>query len=419
MASYPRVVTRWMNEGIEFLPLLERGLTLAVIATVFFLPTSEALKNIFYVVSLVLYVTVICVRRERMVVPPLGWLFVAFLGVAIISAAVSPYPGKAIEGVWRVFVYTSFFFIVTRGVREERQMRAVLWATVMGLGVTALVTVFRFFALGVTNISALSLGGNSYTALYSVMGLVLILGIYIHTDVVGLPLFWLVTAGSLSVMLLGITHARMLWGGFILVCLILGWLRSSRVGLLVVAISVLLVIGIGLVNRNVRSQILSLQNTEIYKTLGEKGTRVKLWRKAITMWRDAPWLGVGPKTFDLHDDVAQNPQRDKYWVRRGNAHNLWLQTAVEMGSLGVVVLVTTFAYLGVWLMRCRKYFPSGWPAAVWDGAFGSWLAIMIGGITEPSFISENAMLFSMLLALVQITLRGGGKDDVAAKGQVR
>ncbi len=400
---------------------LESALAWGVIATVFFLPISEAFKNIFFVLSLVLYLAVMFIGRERIGVPPVGWLFLSFLGAAILSAAVSPYPGKAIRGVWDVFRYTSFFFIVQRGIREERHVRVALWTAVTGLGITAFVTLFRYFLVGVPGINALSLGGNDYAALYAVMGLALMFGVYVHNNVAGWRLIWLITVAGLSVVLLGITHTRILWGGFIVIVLILGWLRSARVAVTAVAISVLIVLGVAILRPEVRSQVVSLGNIENYKIgLGigfVRGERRDLWGKAITMWRDAPWLGIGPKAFDLHDDIAHNPQRGKYGSHQGHPHNLWLQTAVEMGFLGVVVLATTFVYLGVWLIRLRSRFPSSWPAAVWDGAFGSWLAILIGGIIEPSFGRENAMFFFMLLALLQAGVTGGKGSAVSTEGR--
>lgn len=406
-----------VNKSVVF--YLEKGLAWAVIATVFFLPISEALKNICYVVSLVLYlvVTFLIIDRERIAVPPVGWLLLSFLGAAILSAAASPYPGSAITGVWDVFRPTSFFFIVERGMRDGRHMKAAVWTVVTGLGLTALFTLCRYFVFGVPRIDALSLGGNETTALYAVMGLALMFGMYVHSRVAGFPLVWLITVAGLSVMLLGLTHVRMLWGGFILIALILGWLRSARLAVTAVAISILLVLGVGVVTPDVRNQIVSLGNIEAYKTMGEGGVRLELWKKAIAMWRDAPWLGFGPRTFNLHDEIAQSVQRDRHLFRQGNPHSLYLQTAVEMGTVGLVVLVVMFGYIGVWLIRCRRCFPSSWPAAVWDGAFGSCLAILIGGVTEPSFGRETAMLFFMLLALVQVGVADGKRGAVATERQ--
>lgn len=346
-------ISRRAGSGDVLLGRLERALAWAVIATVFFLPMSEALKNIGFLACLALYMGAVLASGRRTVVPPAGWVFLSFLGAAILSAAVSPYPAKALTGVWDVFRYTSFFFIVERGVREEGQMRAVLWAVVTGLGLTALVTVFRYMDQAVT--FALSLGGPESAAVYAVMGLALMFGMYVHADVAGWRLIWLITVAGLTVMLLGITHARMLWGGFILVGVILGWLRSARVAIPVVAISVLIVLWVALVNPAVKSQVVSLGEVENYKSMGD---RVQLWKKAIAMWQDAPWLGTGPKAFILHDDVTHNAQRSKYDSRQGDAHNLWLHTAVEMGAVGVIVLAVTFAYIGYWLLRYRTYFRS-------------------------------------------------------------
>lgn len=416
MAFQPRTMNWRMCSDDARVRHLESALAWAVIATVFFLPTSEALKNIAFVVSLTLYVGAIFAARQRIFVPPAGWFFLGFLGITILSAAVSAYPGKTITGVWEVFRYTSFFFIVKRGIREERHVRAVLWAAVTGLGLTALVTLFRYLVLGLPQYPALSLGGNNGAAQYALMGLALIFGMYVHAKPVGWRLISLITVAGLSVMLLGIMHSRMIWGGFILVGGLLGWLRSARVAGTAVAISVLIVLGVSVVKPEVRGQVLSLTKVESYIYLGgrQEGARVHIWKKAVAMWRDAPWLGVGPRAFILHKNVAQDLQRSKYGFVDGQVHNLWLHTAVEMGFVGVLVLAAIFAYLGFWLIRWRRHFPSSWPAAVWDGGFGSWLAILVAGLTEPSFGREHAMFFLMLLALLCTGFAGGeGSHRVA------
>lgn len=418
-------MTLWGVEINEtLLHRLEGALAWAVIATVFFLPTSEALKNIFYVVSLVFYLAVIFVGRERIVVSPLGWLFLSFLAAAIVSASGSLYPGKAISGVWDIFRYTSVFFIVERGLREERYVRVALWAAVVSFGFTAVVTIFRYVYRnmvvgGYHHINAMSLGGIDYAALHSVMMVALIFGMYVHTGVGRWRSNVLLGIACLSVVVLGLTHVRMLWGGLILIGLVLAVLRSPRMAVTGLALSILIVFGLSVINPSVREQVMSLTNVKTISDLGEHGRRKEFWVKAIRVWQEAPWLGIGPKTFILYDDIKHNPERKKLASLSlpGSAHNLYLQTAAEMGAVGLVILVATFAYIGVWLFRSRGAFASSWPAAVWDGAFGSWLAIVIHGLTYPSFGREHAMLFFMLLGLVQARLAMEKKSVVVAEGR--
>jgi O-antigen ligase len=220
---------------------------------------------------------------------------------------------------------------------------------------------------------------------------------------------------GLSVMLLGITHVRILWGGFILMGVILGWLRSVRVAATAVAIAILITFGLGLVNFDIKEQVVSLGNIENYVNMGTGTIRREQWRKGLAMWRDAPWLGIGPRGFNLHDDPDHNPQRAKYGPTQGHPHNMWIYSAVEIGAVGTLILAATFAYLGFWLFRWRSRFPSSWAAAVWDGAFGSWLSILVAGVTEPSFGAENAMLFMMLVGALRQGVGGGqGNHPVVA-----
>jgi O-antigen ligase len=211
----------------------------------------------------------------------------------------------------------------------------------------------------------------------------------------------------------------MLWGGLILIGLVLGVLRSARVAVAGLALSIAIVVGLSVINGSVREQIMSLRNVKTISNLGEHGRRKQFWIKAIRVWQDAPWLGIGPKTFSIYDDIKHNPDRKKLASLSlpGSAHNLYLQTAAEMGAVGLLALVATFAYIGVWLFRSRGAFASAWPAAAWDGAFGSWLAIVIHGLTYPSFGREHAMFFFMLLGLVQARLLMEKKSVVVAEGQ--
>lgn len=101
----------------------------AIVATVFFLPLSEGLKNLSYSIALACYLGALRrFTRSEWSIPPVGTAFLLFLCVAVLSAATSAFPWKAFSGVWEMFRYTSFFFIVRQGIRRSAQVVAVLWA---------------------------------------------------------------------------------------------------------------------------------------------------------------------------------------------------------------------------------------------------------------------------------------------------
>lgn len=378
---------------------LEAVLAWAIVATVFFLPISEALKNLSYGVALACYIgTLFRMNRDGWSIPPIGVAFLLFLIVAILSAATSAFPRKAFGGVWEVFRYVSFFFIVRRGVRRSSQVVAVLWAAVAGIGVAVAVVLYRYFIAGLEYFSMLSLGSKHEAAEYVVMMLILMITMFEEYRGSGRARLLLGIVVGMNLLALGVSNVRTMWGGFIAAAILLwvwrrSWTATAAAGLLLAV-----VIGVGLVRPDIRQRAVELARPETYVDFNE---RREIWLGALQMWRDHPWLGTGPRTFKLSDDLASDPNRRQYGIpaRAGQAHNMWLQVAAEMGTLGLLTLAGWMIAAAALLLRCRDRL-RGWPlTAVWAGASGSLLVIVIAGVTDPAIGYEQSMLFNGLLAM--------------------
>lgn len=379
---------------------LEVVLAGAIVVTVFFLPISEALKNLSYGIALACYIgTLFRMNRGGWSIPPLGVAFLLFLVVAVLSAATSAFPRKAFGGVWEVFRYVSFFFIVRQGIQRSAQVVAVLWAAVAGIGVAAAVVLYRHFVSGLEHFSMLSLGSKHEAAEYVVMMLILMITMFEERQGSRRARFLLGIVVGMNLLALGVSNVRTMWGGFIAVAILLwvwrrSWTAAAAIGLLLAVI-----VGVGLARPDIRQRAVELAKPETYIDFNE---RREIWRGAFQMWRDHPWLGTGPRTFKLSDDPARDPNRRRYGIpaRAGQAHNMWLQVAAEMGTLGILALAIWLIAAAALLLRCRDRL-RGWPfAAVWTGASGSLLVIFIAGVTDPAIGYEQSMLFNGLLAMI-------------------
>ena len=183
----------------------------AIIATVFCLPLSESLKNIGYGIALVAYLSIVVVGgRAQMIVPPLSVLFLLSLAVAIASAFASVDQLQAWRGVWEVFRYTSFFFLVCRGIQGTKRVLAFLWAGVVGVGLAAILAVGRDLLFGFTihRITMFSLGNKNAVAQYLVMMLAVMFGMADRLPVTRRGAATLGLAGGSSLILLGLSNAR-------------------------------------------------------------------------------------------------------------------------------------------------------------------------------------------------------------------
>ncbi len=78
--------------------------------------------------------------------------------------------------------------------------------------------------------------------------------------------------------------------------------------------------------------------------------RLSFWRSALAIFRDHPLVGTGPWTYG----VVHTRYQDDVRFYASDAHNLYLQTAAEMGVVGLVALaVLMLAIASSWLRALR------------------------------------------------------------------
>ena len=136
--------------------------------------------------------------------------------------------------------------------------------------------------------------------------------------------------------------------------------------------------------------------------------RIYMWRSGIAMWREHPWLGVGPG--GVKREYRNYAQAEALKRRTGHLHNSALQILVELGVAGLL------AWLWIWVaflteaVRLLRRLPA---AAIRERALvaGSIAAItgfLVAGTAEHNFgDSEVVMLAWVIVALPYVVVRGG------------
>lgn len=99
-----------------------------------------------------------------------------------------------------------------------------------------------------------------------------------------------------------------------------------------------------------------------------KHERQVLWALAIDIYKENPWMGIGPGQYN-YVSAERTEFTDPYEGRRGlQTHNTWLQLLSEYGTLGTGVWVLAFFLGGACYMfgrrRLRKKPGLEWLAAV-------------------------------------------------------
>lgn len=116
---------------------------------------------------------------------------------------------------------------------------------------------------------------------------------------------------------------------------------------------------------------------------GSKGSRKVLWALAIEIWKDNPWLGIGPQQY-TEVSAEKTEFRGAYSGKRGlMTHNTWLQILSEYGAIGFGVWTGAFV-LSMLCFRLARRKLRDYPSHAWfraiclgfeAGALGNAIAI--------------------------------------------
>jgi O-antigen ligase len=99
-----------------------------------------------------------------------------------------------------------------------------------------------------------------------------------------------------------------------------------------------------------------------------KKERLILWDLAIEVFKDNPWMGIGPQQY-VYESAERTLIRDAYQSRRGMmTHNSWLQIAAEYGGVGLFVWGGAFA-MSIFYYRRARLKMAKRPGWEWFGAY--------------------------------------------------
>lgn len=218
---------------------------------------------------------------------------------------------------------------------------------------------------------------------------------------------WIGVIGS-SLMTLGVvllSQSRAAWAALILGMMAFLWLAFRRLrpvlGVLVLALGVgILFLGPGFIQT-----WLDQASTLDMNTLSLAG-RIEIWSRALYGVMDFPFTGMGMDMFRevvwiLYPLFRISPNRDI-----GHAHNVFLQTALDLGIPGLIcylALLGVTLFLGYRVFRLRK---SSYVHLVALGAAcGLWVHALWGLIDALPLGSRTQFLWWAMVGLVLVTYR--------------
>ncbi|HXV27531.1 MAG TPA: O-antigen ligase family protein, partial [bacterium] len=142
-----------------------------------------------------------------------------------------------------------------------------------------------------------------------------------------------------------------------------------------------------------------------------EGGRLTVWKDALGMLKDHPWLGIGLGNFEW---VFPRYQSETLLMGWAHAHNDYLELLIELGVPSFTVLLGVLSMIFLRLFRKFPSLDADASALVWGGLVSS-TAFLIHGLTDFNFaIPANAFIFILLIGLMyRLSSLSGEKITVA------
>lgn len=134
---------------------------------------------------------------------------------------------------------------------------------------------------------------------------------------------------------------------------------------------------------------------------GSAGGRLELWDRALRMFQDFPFTGIGLGTFEPTVFTMYPLFQNAPGAPAPHAHNLYLQMGVDFGVGGFVAflgLVTTALSTAFWNLRRADARPA---AVLAVGLLASYAAFLLHGLLDAVAVSTKvSIIIWLMLALI-------------------
>ena len=128
-------------------------------------------------------------------------------------------------------------------------------------------------------------------------------------------------------------------------------------------------------------------------------TRISAWQIGLNALKDRPILGYGPENFSIAFDGHYDPDLLKfgklYWWDR--AHNVFLETAINAGILGLAIYVFLIIFVFLKLNQLKKQNPENY--LIFLGIQASFIAYFVAAFFSFEIFS-TFILFNFILAYI-------------------
>lgn len=297
-----------------------------------------------------------------------------------------------------------FFFIVINEVRENIQVKKMIYILVTSSLIGSIYGLYQYFYLGFNRIKSFSFSltfGNLIAVMVIFFTIYIIWGDLSKKTKIVLLFFDVIFFVNLI-----LTKSRGAWLGFIGAVFILGFIKSRKFMIVSLIILILLF------------AVLPSQYTERFKSSFDisydmqnnrsNTYRIAMWITALKILRDYPVFGLG--YYNYRTSLSDPYKLDIIKPKEGfiHVHNTYLEIAAEQGLFGLF----TFLYLMYYILKKITFYYKKANTInirlLHLGVLNSVIIYLIQGLTQYNFGKTEPLAF--LFVIISLSLLYENKD---------
>ncbi len=360
--------------------------------------------------------------KHRLLWPPVCWAVLAFVGYAVGRYLTSEVEYLARQEIIRVLIYAAIFFAVVNNLHKQETTQIVGLTLIFLAMLISLYAAYQFLTSTDYVWSSrfpkpegyLKRGSGTFMnpnnlAGYLEMVLPLALAFTITGRFEPLQKIFLGYASLAIFTGIAVTVSRGGWFATgISLAVMIGWLMRQR-DYYKRALVLLPILGIIFLAFYWRADMPPERRERFEVARQVEDVRFRLWQPAWAMWKDHRWFGVGLAHFDYRFRQYR-PEEPSLQLRPDRVHNDYLNTLVDWGIVGAVLVLVCWAVFYYQVFTGWKYVQrtqndlgakrSNKSAFVSGGALGL-LAILVHSTVDFNLhVPANAILAVTLFGLV-------------------
>jgi O-antigen ligase len=325
-----------------------------------FLPTELMLAGI-----LILMIFKVFITREvsrKILIHPISIAIFCMLGWYLITSLTSTLAAVSLKSfVTRLWFFAGFYLLATQIFGKPERIRNYFYAYIAGMIPVVIYYLFRMWQAGILNqkiaYTAIRPFFNDHTSFGAALGFCLPVVVFLLTSsetskilrtVLSIVLFFFSAAFVFS-------YSRAAWLSIVIAALVVGFLllRISWKIVLPVVVIVFIIISMswsGIMIRlnenkqessgNIKSHLQSIANI---RSDASNMERVNRWKSALRMFKEKPFLGWGPATYQFKYAPFQMASEKTIistnYGEGGNAHSEYLGSIVDSGIPGLMLYI--------------------------------------------------------------------------------